>query len=267
MNRHTLVQEIRKKKSCLCVGLDLAPEKLPKHLGSGPSAWLKFNKAIIDRTKDYCVAYKPNWAFYEALGEEGMSVLKSTIDYIQSDHLIIADAKRGDIGNTSQQYSKAIFETFSADAITVAPYMGIDSLLPFRENGKWIIALALTSNPGSSDFQKLTLSSGEMLYEKVIKELSQVFSVEELMFVVGATHPSSLYDIRKLAPNHFFLVPGVGAQGGSVEDVCKNAMNEDVGLLINSSRSIIYASSDTDFAEKAGESARLLQHQMAPFIQ
>ena len=266
MTRQALIGEIRKKQSCLCVGLDLAPEKLPPHLGKGPEAWLNFNRSIIDSTRAHCVAYKPNWAFYEALGPEGLEVLKRTIDYIPSEHLVIADAKRGDIGNTSRKYAQAIFDTFQADAITVAPYMGEDSLQPFQRRGKWIIALALTSNPGSADFQKLELHTGEKLYQRIISSLSSTFSNDELMFVVGATHPGELKEIRTLAPDHFFLVPGVGAQGGSVKDVCENAINKDIGLLINSSRSIIYASNGTDYAEAAGNSARALHEQMKPFI-
>lgn len=266
MNRERLVSTIRQKKSCLCVGLDLHPTRLPVHLGTGPEAWLTFNKEIIDATREYCVAYKPNWAFYEALGLEGLQVLRSTIQYIGNDHLIIADAKRGDIGNTSARYAEAVYDYFDADAITVAPYMGKDSLQPFYRDGKWIIALCLTSNPGSADYQKLELSNGKNLYEHILEDLAASFSAEEMMFVVGATHPDMFKKIRQIIPDHFLLVPGVGAQGGSIGDVMRNGANEEVGLLINSSRSIIYASNGKDFADASKKVCQSMQQEMVQYI-
>lgn len=266
MTRSDLIRSIQSKKSCLCVGLDLDVDKMPAHLSQTPEGWLEFNQSIIDATREYCVAYKPNWAFYEALGIEGLSVLQKTISYIGEDHLIIADAKRGDIGNTSNKYAQSVFETFGADAITVAPYMGIDSLEPFRHPGKWLIALALTSNPGSADFQRLKLANGKSLFEEVLTALSASFSKEEMMFVVGATHPQDFAGLRKIVPEHFLLVPGVGAQGGDLEGVMRYGATKDGGLLINSSRGIIYASADVDFADAARMKAMALQKQMAQYL-
>lgn len=266
MRREKLVGEIRSRRSCLCVGLDLDLSRLPEHLSEGPGGWLDFNREIVDATRDLCVAYKPNWAFYEALGEEGMRVLKATIEYIGEDHLIIADAKRGDIGNTSRQYARAIFNGFGADAITVSPYMGRDSLEPFRTDGKWLIALVLTSNPGSADFQRSEMKNGKSLYEHVLSTLAEDFSAEEMMFVVGATHPEQFKNIRSYAPDHFLLVPGVGAQGGDLQSVMKNGSNNDVGLLVNSSRSIIYAGGGKDFADMARQKANEMQSVMSKYI-
>lgn len=267
MTREQLLEAIRRKKSFLCVGLDLDVEKMPSTLAAEPEGWLQFNKSIIDATRDLCVAYKPNWAFYEALGEDGMNVLRNTIAYIGQNHLIIADAKRGDIGNTSNKYSQAIFQEFHADAITVSPYMGNDSLSPFQVSGKWLIILALTSNPGSQDFQRLPLRDGRQLFEEVLRHTSSHFSPEEAMFVVGATHPEDMKKIRQIIPDHFLLVPGVGAQGGSLEQVCRYGLNQDIGLLINSSRSIIYAGGQDDNYEIAiRSSAQDLQNKMKAFL-
>ena len=266
MDRKALVELIKKRRSFLCVGLDLDPEKLPLGYGDDEAGWLQFNQQIIESTKDLCVAYKPNWAFYEALGEPGMRVLKATLDLIRDTHLVIADAKRGDIGNTSSRYSRAIFDEFGADAITVAPYMGIDSLKPFERKGKWLVALGLTSNQGSSDFQQLELASGEKLYESVLRKLGTSFSPEQMMFVVGATHPEVFASIRKIVPDHFLLVPGIGAQGGDLEGVCRHGINEDIGLLVNSSRSIIYAGQGEDFGEAAREEAKQIQIQMMKYV-
>lgn len=266
MNKKALVDLIKQRRSFLCVGLDLDPSKLPLGYGDDEEGWLHFNRQIIESTKDLCVAYKPNWAFYEALGERGMRVLKATLDLIRGSHLIIADAKRGDIGNTSSRYAQAIFEEFEADAITVAPYMGIDSLKPFERKGKWLVALGLTSNLGSSDFQQLELASGEKLYESVLRKLGQSFSPEEMMFVIGATHPEVFSSIRNIVPDHFFLVPGIGAQGGDLEGVCQHGINDEIGLLINSSRSIIYAGQGEDFGDAAREEAKKIQIQMMQYV-
>lgn len=251
----------------MSVGLDLDLGKMPSSLKASPEGWLQFNKDIIDATRESCIAYKPNWAFYEALGQEGMQVLKETIDYIGSDHLIIADAKRGDIGNTSNKYSNAVFDVYGADAVTVAPYMGMDSVNPFRREGKWLIILALTSNPGSHDFQRMQMEDGRELYEVVLEKMAKEWSPEEGMFVVGATHPTMLKKIREIVPDHFLLVPGVGSQGGSVDAVCENGLNSDVGLIINSSRSIIYAGGQNDnYKTHIAEAAKTVQSQMAPYV-
>ncbi|MDX1685301.1 MAG: orotidine-5'-phosphate decarboxylase [Saprospiraceae bacterium] len=266
MNKTALVNHIRTRQTCLCVGLDLHPSRLPSHISQNASGWLDFNRQIIDATRDLCVAYKPNWAFYEALGLEAIEVLLKTIDYIGDEHLIIADAKRGDIGNTSSRYAQAVFEYFKADAITVSPYMGIDSLEPFRSPGKWLVALALTSNPGSLDFQTTELKNGHQLYEEVLDKLSRAFSKEEMMFVVGATHPGLFKKIRQIIPEHFLLVPGVGAQGGDLRSVMVNGMNSEIGLLINSSRSILYASDGKDFADAARGKALDYRNEMKGLI-
>lgn len=257
MNRKSLVASIRQKQSFLCVGLDPDMEKIPEHLRGAEDPIFEFNKGIIDATRPFAVAYKPNIAFYESRGVKGWESLEKTVKYIGRDHFTIADAKRGDIGNTSRMYAKAFFENMPFDAVTVAPYMGADSVEPFLEfEGKWAILLALTSNIGASDFQlDPHTDTREKLYERVLKVASGWGSEQNLMFVVGATRPEYLKKIRALAPHHFLLVPGVGAQGGSLEDVAKYGLNKDVGLLVNSSRGIIYASSGKDFAEAAGDAA------------
>ena len=263
MNRAQLIKQIRQKKSFLCVGLDTDLSKIPAHLLDADDPIFEFNKAIIDATKDFCIAYKPNNAFYECHGVEGWQSLQKTIDYIPEDCFIIADAKRGDIGNTSKYYAQTFFETLNCDAVTVAPYMGEDSITPFLDyENKWVIVLALTSNAGALDFQFTTDSKGEELYKKVLKKTAQWGTPENMMFVVGATRAEGIGEVRKIVPNHFFLVPGAGAQGGSLEDVANYGWNSDCGLLVNSSRGIIYASEGTDFAERAGEEARKIQLQM-----
>src|SRR3954452_13220661 len=256
MNRQQLVKQIKEKKNYLCVGLDTDITKIPTHLQSHPDGVFEFNKAIIDAAKDFCVSYKINTAFYEAMGIKGWEVLEKTVDYIPSTHFKIADAKRGDIGNTSAQYAKTFFEVFNFDAVTVAPYMGEDSIRPFLDyQNKWTIVLGLTSNKGSADFEQLMVSTAgsekQFLYQKVMKKVSEWGTSDNLMFVVGATKPEQLEDIRKSFPEHFFLVPGVGAQGGSLQEVSKAGLNSDCGILVNASRAIIYASGDEDFAEAA----------------
>lgn len=267
MNRQQLVEQIFQKQSFLCVGLDTDIKKIPEHLLMDEAPVLAFNKAIIDATAPYCVAYKPNLAFYECRGVKGMETFARTISYLKEnypDHFIIAVAKRGDIGNTSKMYAHTFFEEFDVDAVTVAPYMGEDSVTPFLEyDGKWVIVLALTSNKGSQDFQLMQDENGERLFEKVIRRSQQWGSEQNLMYVVGATQGEMFEDIRKVAPNHFLLVPGVGAQGGSLEEVCKYGLTKDCGLLVNSSRGIIFASHDDDFAEVAAQKAKELQQQMA----
>jgi orotidine-5'-phosphate decarboxylase len=260
MNRKDLFARIKQKKTFLCVGLDPDPRRLPEHLNGDV---LAFNRAIIDATRDLCVAYKPNTAFYEALGLDGMTILKETIDYIGEDHFVIADAKRGDIGNTSRYYASSAFHTLGADAVTVAPYMGEDSVGPFLEyDGKWVILLALTSNKGSQDFQHASQDGKEPLYAKVMQRAAQWGSPEQLMFVCGATQAEKFAELRSLTPDHFFLVPGIGAQGGDLEGVCKHGMNDHCGLLVNSSRGILYASSGEDFAQAARASAKALSDKM-----
>ncbi len=267
MKRAELVQQILAKKSFLCVGLDTDPERIPTHLKDAEDPIFEFNKAIIDATKAYCVAYKPNLAFYESQGVAGWASLQKTIDYIPKTHFTIADAKRGDIGNTSRMYAKAMFENMSFDSITVAPYMGVDSVQPFLEfEEKWVILLALTSNKGSQDFQMAGQDGGAPLYEKVLRTSQSWGTTENLMYVVGATHPDYFKLIRKAAPDHFLLVPGIGAQGGDLYGVCENGLNADVGLLVNSSRGIIYASQEEDFAEVAGQKAKELADQMADIL-
>lgn len=266
MNRLQLVQQIKEKQSYLCVGLDTDLTKIPKHLQPAPDAVFQFNKAIIDATKEYCVAYKINTAFYEAQGLKGWEAMEQTVNYIPSSHLKIADAKRGDIGNTSSQYAKAFFETLSFDAITVAPYMGEDSVRPFLEyENKWAIVLGLTSNKGANDFE-LQKTGEEYLYEKVLRTVAQWGTPDNLMFVAGATQASELANIRKIIPGYFLLVPGVGAQGGSLEDVSKFGINKDCGLLVNASRAIIYASREEDFAEVAKTVAQQYRDEMCVYL-
>ena len=267
MNRQQLINEIFTKKTFLCVGLDTDINKIPAHLKNEDDPIFAFNKAIIDATAPYCVAYKPNLAFYECYGLKGMLAFEKTIQYIKENHpnhFIIADAKRGDIGNTSKMYAQTFFEEYNLDSVTVAPYMGEDSVKPFLEyDGKWVILLALTSNKGSHDFQLTEDNQGERLFEKVLKKSQEWGTTENLMYVVGATQGKMFEDIRRMAPEHFLLVPGVGAQGGSLQEVCKYGMTKDCGLLVNSSRGIIYASTDTDFAEVAAVKAKELQEEMA----
>ena len=267
MNRAELVQEIFKKKSFLCVGLDTDIQKMPECIKSEDDPIFAFNKAIIDATAPYCVAYKPNLAFYECYGLQGMAAFEKTVSYIKGfypNHFIIADAKRGDIGNTSAMYAKTFFDEYKVDALTVAPYMGEDSISPFLEySEKWVIVLALTSNKGSHDFQLTEDTQGQRLFEKVICKTQQWGTTENMMYVVGATQGEMFKNIRDVAPSHFLLVPGVGAQGGSLQDVCKYGMIKDCGLLINSSRGIIYASCNEDFADVAAAKAKEIQQQMA----
>lgn len=273
MNRQQLIEQIAQKRSFLCVGLDTDILKIPQSLREGKSdaeAMLEFNKAIIDATAPYCVAYKPNLAFYESLGAEGMKVLEDTVAYIKGNYpeqFIIADAKRGDIGNTSKLYARSFFEYLDVDAVTVAPYMGEDSVTPFLGYpGKWVILLALTSNKGSHDFQLIEDRSGKRLFEEVITTSQRWANENEMMYVVGATQGAMFAEIRKAAPRSFLLVPGVGAQGGSLEEVCRYGMTDDCGLLVNSSRGIIYASKENDFAEAAGREAAKLAAQMSELL-
>jgi orotidine-5'-phosphate decarboxylase len=267
MTYQDLFESILKKRSYLCVGLDTDPAKLPKHLHHHPDAVLEFNKRIIDATAPYCVAYKPNTAFYEAMGSKGWDLLHQTLALIPRTHFSIADAKRGDIGNTSKMYAKAFFEDMKADAITVTPYMGADSVQPFLEfEGKWTVLLALTSNSGSQDFQVLNVDEDHCLFEQVIKTSQEWGSKHQLMYVVGATQTTELQAVRRLAPDHFLLVPGVGAQGGSLEEVSKWGMNRHCGLLVNASRSILWASDGEDFAEAAAAEAKRLQQHMSHYL-
>lgn len=266
MNRDQLVSAIRSKKSVLCVGLDTDIEKIPSHLMASQDPVFAFNKDIIDATKDFTVAYKINTAFYESQGISGWTSLSRTLEYIPKDIFTIADAKRGDIGNTADQYAKTFFKTYPFDSITVAPYMGSDSVKPFLQfEDKWAIVLGLTSNGGSADFQ-LQPCGDELLYEKVLRTVATWGNPGNLMFVIGATRKEQLQHVRKMLPDHFFLVPGVGAQGGDVPTVCENAMNSDGGLLINVSRAIIFAAGDVDFAKRAGEAAETYQKQMAAYL-
>ena len=266
MNRSQLVQQIKEKRSFLCVGLDTDITKIPKHLQSHPNAIFEFNKAIIDATKDHCVAYKINTAFYEALGVKGWQAMEQTVDYIPETHFTIADAKRGDIGNTSSQYAKAFFETLNFDSVTVAPYMGEDSIRPFMEyENKFVIVLGLTSNKGAKDFE-LQKMGDQFLYEKVISKVAEWGTPENLMFVVGATQTNELANIRKIIPDHFLLVPGIGAQGGSLKEVSEYGMNKDCGLLVNASRTIIYASEDESFAAEAKIITQQYQEEMSGYL-
>lgn len=266
MNRSELVNQIKTKRSFLCVGLDTDLKKIPEHLLKEEDPIFAFNKAIIDATADYCVSYKPNLAFYEAFGVKGLISFEKTIKYLKDNypnHFIVADAKRGDIGNTSAMYARTFFDEYDVDSLTVAPYMGEDSVTPFLGyEGKWVILLALTSNKGSHDFQLTEDNNGERLFEKVLHTSQNWGNADNMMYVVGATQGRMFEDIRKIVPNHFLLVPGVGAQGGSLEEVCKYGMNKDCGLLVNSSRGIIYASKGEDFAEQAAKNAKELQQQM-----
>ena len=266
MTKEQLIQQIFTKKSFLCVGLDTDLKKIPPHLLKEDDPIFAFNKAIIDATAPYCVSYKPNLAFYEAFGVKGLASFEKTIRYLKQNyphHFIIADAKRGDIGNTSKMYARTFFEEYDVDSLTVAPYMGEDSVTPFLGyDGKWVVLLALTSNKGSQDFQLMKDENGERLFEKVLKTSMQWGTAENMMYVVGATQGRMFEDIRRIAPRHFLLVPGVGAQGGSLAEVCQYGMTSDCGLLVNSSRGIIYASCDENFASIAAEKAKEMQQEM-----
>ena len=267
MTREELIKQIRTKQSFLCVGLDTDIKKIPQQLLQADDPIFEFNKAIIDATAPYSVAYKPNLAFYESLGVKGLLAFERTVAYLNENYpeqFIIADAKRGDIGNTSQMYARTFFETYNLDALTVAPYMGEDSVTPFLAyEGKWVILLALTSNKGSHDFQLMGDAQGTRLFEHVLTKSQTWGNADNMMYVVGATQGEAFKDIRRHAPNHFLLVPGIGAQGGSLHDVCQYGMNKDCGLLVNSSRGIIYAGNGVDFAQVAAEKAREVQEEMA----
>lgn len=267
MTRKELIASIQRKRSFLCVGLDTDLKKVPAHLLQEEDPVFAFNKAIIDATAPYCVAYKPNLAFYESMGVKGWIAFEKTVSYLREnypDQFIIADAKRGDIGNTSAMYARTFFEEMDLDAVTVAPYMGEDSVTPFLGyEGKWVILLALTSNKGSHDFQFTEDAQGEKLFEKVLRKSQEWAGNDQMMYVVGATQGKAFEDIRRIAPNHFLLVPGIGAQGGSLEEVCKYGMTSECGLIVNSSRAIIYADATERFAQVAGEKAREVQAQMA----
>ena len=270
MTRKELIEQIFTKKTFLCVGLDTDIKKIPEHLLKEEDPIFAFNKAIIDATAPYCVAYKPNLAFYESMGVKGWISFEKTIQYLNENypqHFIIADAKRGDIGNTSAMYARTFFEEMNIDALTVAPYMGEDSVTPFLQyDGKWVILLALTSNKGSHDFQLTTDTEGERLFEKVLRKSQEWGNTDNMMYVVGATQGQMFEDIRKVVPNHFLLVPGIGAQGGSLEEVCKYGMTKDCGLIVNSSRAIIYADKTERFAEVAAEEAKKVAIQMATLL-
>lgn len=270
MTKQQLFAQIQKKNSFLCVGLDTDIKKIPQHLLEKEDPIYAFNKEIIDNTAPYCVAYKPNLAFYESQGLAGWLAFEKTVAYIKQrypDQFIIADAKRGDIGNTSEMYARTFFETARVDAVTVAPYMGADSVTPFLNyDKKWVILLALTSNKGSHDFQFTKDENGERLFEKVLRTSQSWASDEQMMYVVGATQGEMFEDVRRVVPNHFLLVPGVGAQGGSLEEVCRYGMNSTCGLLVNSSRGIIYADSTEDFGKSAGKEAKKLQEEMAEML-
>ena len=267
MTREQLFENIRKKCSFLCVGLDTDVKKIPTFLLKDEDPVFAFNKAIIDATAPYCIAYKPNLAFYESTGVKGWIALEKTVRYLREnypDQFIIADAKRGDIGNTSAMYARTFFEELNIDAVTVAPYMGEDSVSPFLGyDGKWVILLALTSNKGSQDFQRLQTADGTPFYKHVLGKSQQWATEEQMMYVVGATQGQAFEEIRRIVPNHFLLVPGIGAQGGSLEEVCRYGMTDQCGLIVNSSRAIIYADSTEDVARVAGEKAREVQQQMA----
>ena len=267
MTRQELIRNIKTKRSFLCVGLDTDLKKVPAHLLNEEDPIFAFNKAIIDATAAYCVAYKPNLAFYEAFGVKGLMAFEKTVMYIQEnypDQFIIADAKRGDIGNTSAMYARTFFEEYNLDSVTVAPYMGEDSVTPFLGyDGKWVILLALTSNKGSHDFQLTESTDGEKLFQKVLRKSQEWAGNDQMMYVVGATQGQAFEEIRKIVPNHFLLVPGVGAQGGSLSEVCKYGMTQDCCLLVNSSRAIIYADNTENFANAAAEAAKAVQEEMA----
>lgn len=270
MDRKKLIKLIRERKSFLCVGLDADSAKMPDHITRDAEGIFRFNREIIDATAPFCVAYKPNIAFYESEGASGMEALRKTVEYLNEnypDHFIIADAKRGDIGNTSRMYARAFFEDMDFDAVTVAPYMGKDSVSPFLgHEGKWVILLALTSNPGSADFQLIEDKDGVQLWQHVIRKSREWAGADEMMYVVGATRGAMFEQVRREAPDNFLLVPGVGAQGGSLEEVCKYGLTPECGLLVNSSRGIIYASRGEDFARAAGEAAKILAGQMADIL-
>lgn len=277
MTREQLFENIKRKRSFLCVGLDTDVKKIPNHLLNEEDPIFSFNKAIIDATAPYCIAYKPNLAFYESLGVKGWIAFEKTVEYLNKnypDQFIIADAKRGDIGNTSAMYARSFFEEMNVDAVTVAPYMGEDSVTPFLGyDNKWVILLALTSNKGSHDFQFLHTSetegtqTAEPLYKQVLKKSQAWANEDQLMYVVGATQGKAFEEIRKIVPNHFLLVPGVGAQGGSLEEVCKYGMTPTCGLIVNSSRAIIYADNSERYAEVAAENAQQVQKQMAELLE
>lgn len=271
MNRKDLFENIKKKQSFLCVGLDTDIKKIPEHLLQEEDPIFAFNKAIIDATAPYCIAYKPNLAFYESMGVKGWISFEKTIAYLNEyypDQFIIADAKRGDIGNTSAMYARTFFEEIKLDAVTVAPYMGEDSVTPFLGyDNKWVILLALTSNKGSHDFQLTEDAQGERLFEKVLKKSQEWGNADQMMYVVGATQGKMFENIRKIAPDHFLLVPGIGAQGGSLSEVCQYGMNSQCGLIVNSSRAIIYADKTENFAAVAGIKAKEVQEEMAKELQ
>jgi orotidine-5'-phosphate decarboxylase len=269
MTYSQLVSEIKRKQSFLCVGLDTDINKIPRHLLSSDDPVFEFNRQIIDATKDFCVAYKPNIAFYESMGVTGWQSLRKTLEYIPENIFSIADAKRGDIGNTSTMYAKTFFEQYNFHSVTVAPYMGNDSVKPFLEfKNKWVILLALTSNPGANDFQNLPVShiNSDKLFESVLKTSSQWGSKESMMYVVGATRAEMFKQVRKIVPDHFLLVPGVGAQGGDLNEVCQYGLNSNCGLLVNASRSIIYAGNDTHFALKAADEAKSIRNEMKSIL-
>ncbi|MBR4619654.1 MAG: orotidine-5'-phosphate decarboxylase [Salinivirgaceae bacterium] len=271
MTRTELFENIKRKQSFLCVGLDTDIKKIPAHLLSDEDPIFAFNKAIIDATAQYCIAYKPNLAFYESMGVKGWISFEKTIKYLKQNYpeqFIIADAKRGDIGNTSAMYARSFFEELDIDSVTVAPYMGEDSVSPFLTyEGKWVILLALTSNKGSHDFQLTADANGERLFEKVLRTSQQWATADQLMYVVGATQGQLFEDIRRIAPDHFLLVPGIGAQGGSLEEVCRYGMNSKCGLIVNSSRAIIYASNGENFAERAAEAAHKVADEMKVMLE
>ncbi|MBO7478327.1 MAG: orotidine-5'-phosphate decarboxylase [Salinivirgaceae bacterium] len=271
MTRQDIVNQITKKQSFLCVGLDTDIKKIPAHLLSSEDPIFAFNKAIIDATAQYCIAYKPNLAFYESMGVKGWISFEKTIKYLKQNYpeqFIIADAKRGDIGNTSAMYARSFFEELDIDSVTVAPYMGEDSVSPFLTyEGKWVILLALTSNKGSHDFQLTADANGERLFEKVLRTSQTWATADQMMYVVGATQGQLFEDIRRIAPDHFLLVPGIGAQGGSLEEVCRYGMNSQCGLIVNSSRAIIYASNGEDFAERAAEAAHKVADEMKVMLE
>lgn len=268
MTRAELLEQIKLKKSFLCVGLDSDPEKLPDCVKGYEDPVFEFNKRIIDATKDYCIAYKPNIAFYEAMGPKGWDTLNKTLNYIPKDIFTIADAKRGDIGNTSNLYARAFFESMNFNSVTVAPYMGVDSVTPFLEyKNKWVILLALTSNIGALDFQTKRLQNGEFVFEQVLKKSKEWGNEDNLMYVVGATRADLLTRIRKIVPNSFLLIPGVGAQGGSLEEVAEHGMNDTCGLIVNSSRGVIFADSGEAFDEASRKEARSIQLKMAEILE
>ena len=271
MTRQDIVNQITKKQTFLCVGLDTDIKKVPAHLLNDEDPIFAFNKAIIDATAQYCIAYKPNLAFYESMGVKGWISFEKTIKYLKQNYteqFIIADAKRGDIGNTSAMYARSFFEELDIDSVTVAPYMGEDSVTPFLTyEGKWVILLALTSNKGSHDFQLTADANGERLFEKVLRTSQQWATADQMMYVVGATQGQLFEDIRRIVPDHFLLVPGIGAQGGSLEEVCRYGMNSQCGLIVNSSRAIIYASNGEDFAERSAEAARNVADEMRGMLE